>query len=158
VNDDGGQKGQGGGFTLSTPAPPVALPSPKSQEMVLVRRSEIGTLKRGVKRAFENPVESAYAWASVWLGVGVTAAFSLAALLSVEGGSKVSAGVISAHAAAAAAALFLAGFLGWYVKKSRASRKTAHDDLITDLHVLSERAPTRIDEGGHPTAGTVEQG
>ena len=156
MNDKSNEEGQGSGFTLSTPAPPIALPSPKSQEMVLVRRSEIGTLKRGVKRAFENPVESAYAWASVWFGVGVTAAFSLVALLSVEGGSKVSPGVIAAHAAAAAAALFLAAFLGWYAKKNRASRKTAHDDLITDLHELSERAPTRIDD--EPAATVAKSG
>lgn len=125
--------------------PPVAMPSLKSQEMVLVRRSEISTLKRGVKRCFESPAESAYAWASVWLGVGVAALFSLLALLGVKG-NHVRTGILAAICASVVIGLFLAVFCAWFGRKNRKKQKMSHDDLLTDLNELSERAPTQIEE------------
>jgi hypothetical protein len=125
--------------------PPVAMPSLKSQEMVLVRRSEISALKRGVKRCFESPVESAYVWASIWLGVGVAALFSLLALIGVDG-NHVRTGILAAHCAAIATGLFLAGFCWWFGWRNRKKQKMAHEDLVTDLDELSERAPTQIEE------------
>ena len=136
----------GTGYTpIGVEAPPIAPPTKKSQEMVLVRRSEITALKRGVARAFENPVESAFTWASVWLGVAVAAGLSLLALLGVEG-NDVRSGVITAHAGAVIVGSFLAAYMGWVGHNNRKRRKTARDDLLTELDELNNRAPTQLIE------------
>jgi hypothetical protein len=134
---------------------PVALPTPTSQEVVLVRRSEISSLKRGVKRCFENPVESAYLWASVWAGVAASALFSLVALIAVKS-NHVSAGVIAGHIAAVIAAGFLATYLAYLGNKNKERTEAAHKDVIADLHELSERAPTQIpDKGVQPSVNSA---
>jgi hypothetical protein len=133
----------GSRFTLNPEVTPVALPTPKSQEMVLVRRSEIESLKRGVRRAFENPVENASTWAGIWLGVAVTALFSLVALVSVKD-NKVNDYVISGHVAAIVSGIFLAGFLAYIHRKTRTNSKSGHEDVIKDLDELLERAPTQV--------------
>lgn len=125
--------------------PPIAPPTAKSQEMVLVRRSEIESLKRAVKRAFDNPIENANAWASAWLGVAVTAAFSLIALIAVKD-NEINEYILSGHVATIVGAGFLAGYLTYLGKKNRKKTETGHEDVVKDLDELLERAPTQIEE------------
>src|SRR5690242_1576558 len=77
-------------------APPVAAPTPKSQEMVFVRRSELHGLKRTARRAFADPAASASAWAFTWLGVGIAAALSLLAMVAPKG-QHIRTWVLEAH-------------------------------------------------------------
>ena len=126
-------------------APPVAVPTAKSQEMVLVRRSEIQSIKRGVNRAFTDPVGSAFAWATAWLGVGVSAALSLAALLGTDGNDVVP-GVIAAHGSAVVIGFFLAAFLFWIARQTKGAREKERDDCLAELDELDSRAPSKVTE------------
>lgn len=63
-------------------------------------------------RELKNPIETASAWAFMWLGLGIAAAFSLLAMLGVQG-QHIKQPVIWAHVAAIVVGFFLAGFCGW---------------------------------------------
>ena len=134
---------------VSVGAPPVAAPSPKSQEMVLVRRSEIAQIRRGVVRALSDPVESAWAWAAVWFGVAAAAGLSLLALTGVEG-NHVRTGILAAHWAALIGGLFLALFCAYFGWRNGERRVTGKQDLCADLDELNERAQTTITEAEAP--------
>jgi hypothetical protein len=128
------------------PGAPVALPTPKSQEMILVRRSEIRGIRRRVDQALTNPVESASAWAFTWLGTGIAAGLSLGALVGVSG-NHVKVGVIAGHCTLIVCGFFLAAFCGWIDRKNRQSRLGQKHDLCAELDELDERAPTTVPEG-----------
>jgi hypothetical protein len=136
------EKGDTGGLSIS-PATPVALPSPKSQEMVLVRRSEIHGLKRSAKRAFADPAASASGWAYTWLGIGIAALLSLGALVGVKD-QTVSTVVIAGNVIFIIVGFFLAGFLFYFDHKSDKAQETAESDFMAELDELDERAPTTI--------------
>jgi hypothetical protein len=113
--------------------------------MVPVSRNEIAKLKRGVQRAFSNPVESSFTWAAIWLGVAMTAGVSLAGLLGVKG-NHVKTWVLDAHWIAVSCGTFLTLYCGYYGWRGRKGRKVNRDDLLADLDHLNERAPTTVAE------------
>lgn len=126
-------------------APPVAAPTPESQEMVLVRRSELYSIQRGVRRAFEDPVGNASGWATTWLGIGISATVSLAALLGVPANTVVP-GVIAGHGALIGGGFFLAWFCHRFARKQTDARESAADDVLVELQELDLRAPSAVDD------------
>lgn len=126
-------------------APPIAMPTPKSQEMVVVRRSELAALKRGIGRAVANPVESASGWAFTWLGVGVAATLSLLALVGPKG-NHVHTWIVEAHVATMVVGYFLAWFMGRMARKQNKQRVSAHDEVCAEIDELDQRAPTTVTE------------
>jgi hypothetical protein len=126
-------------------APTVATPTAKSQEMVLVRRSELYALKRGIGRMLNDPSGAASAWAFSFLGVGVAATLSLLALVGPEG-NNVRNWVVEAHGAVMFIGYFLAIFMGWTAKKQGGRRKKAHDEVCAEIDDLDQRAPTQVRE------------
>lgn len=138
---------------LSQVSTPIALPSPKSQEMVLVRRSEIHGLKRTAKRAFAEPAENASGWAFTWLGIGIAALLSLGALLGVKD-QEVATSVIAGNAVFIIVGFFLAAYLWWFGRKNRKDQRSAEADFMQELDELDQRAPTTIgDESKAIAAG-----
>jgi cbb3-type cytochrome oxidase subunit 3 len=114
--------------------------------MVLVRRSELYGIKRGVERAFENPAGSASAWATAWLGVGLTAGLSLGAFYGTESDDKVETWVLAGHWVALVVGLFLATWCWWFDRRGREGRRDAKDDVCAELDELDDRAPTTIED------------
>jgi hypothetical protein len=128
--------------SLSLSPPPVAIPSPRSEELVLVRRSEIHRLKRSAKRAFADRTVNASGWAYTWLGIGIEAMLSLGALTGVKH-QTVAAGVVSGNIALTFIGLFLAGYLLWF-DHHVSKRSTAGADFLAELDELDRRAPTTV--------------
>ena len=124
-------------------APPVATPTAKSQEMVLVRRSELYSLKRSITSAFDDPMSSAEQWAFTWLGVGLAGGLALMALLAPKG-NKVESWAVSVMACTTFLGLFLAGFMGWSARKIRRGRTTRQQTVCNEIDELDERAPTTV--------------
>jgi hypothetical protein len=125
--------------------PPVATPTAKSQEMVLVRRSELSALKRGIGRAVADPAESASGWTYSWLGVGVAATLSLLALVGPRG-NHVRTWIVEAHIAAMVVGYFLAWFMSRIARRQRAERTSAHDEVCAEIDELDQRAPTSLSD------------
>jgi DNA-binding transcriptional ArsR family regulator len=128
--------------SLSLRPSPVAIPSPGSQEFVLVRRSEIDRLKRSAKRAFADPAGNASGWAYTWLGIGVGALLSLGGLVGVKH-QAVATGVVAGDVALAFIGLFLAGYLLWFDRHAD-RQSTTETDLVAELDELDRRAPTTV--------------
>jgi len=128
--------------SLSPVPSPVAIPSPTSQEFVLVRRSEIDRLKRSTKRAFADPAGNASGWAYTWLGIGVGALLSLGGLVGVKR-QAVATGVVAGDVALAFIGLFLAGYLLWFDRHA-GRQSTTETDLVAELDELDRRAPTTV--------------
>lgn len=122
-------------------APLIALPNPKSQEMVLVRRSELQAAKRTAVRAGKEPSALAGAgWMTWWLGIGVSTLVGLIALLGVDN-QVIAPGVIAGLTGLILVSFFLAGFL-WFVNRAeRTNKGTAMEELQLELDQLDKRAP-----------------
>jgi hypothetical protein len=126
-------------------APPVAVPTPKSQEMVLVRRSELQAITRTVERAFSNPVASASGWSIAWLGVAIGAGISLLAVAAPKG-QHIHTWVLEAHIAVIVVGAFLAAWCWWFDRKNKQGQRSAKDDCTEQLKDLDERAPTTVSD------------
>lgn len=123
------------------PGQRIAFIGEEAEEMVPIRRSEIRDFAEEVVWVVQNPIDAASAWSYAWFGVGVTATFSLVALLAVEGGG-IAAGVIAGHGAAIVVGFFLAGLLHWIDKKERADRLDRAERLSKRISAIDQRAPT----------------
>lgn len=128
---------------ISLNPPPVAVPSQKSQEYVLVRRSEIHGLKRSAKRAFADPAGNASGWAYTWLGIGIAALLSLGALLGVQH-QEVATSVIAGNIIFVIVGFFLACYLWWFDRQANKERDSAETDFMSELDELDQRAPTTV--------------
>lgn len=127
----------------SLPPAPIAIPTQKSQEMVLVRRSEIYGLKRSAKRAFSEPATNASGWAYTWLGVGIAALLSLGALLGIKDQS-VAPSVIAGNAVFIIVGFFLAVYCWWFDHQAHKNQASAEADFMAELDELDNRAPTTV--------------
>ena len=137
------EMGTEGAFGLGPP--PVATPTPKSQEMVLVRRSELSALKKGISRALRDPLSALSGWAFTWLGVGAAATVSLLGTEAVKG-NNVRTWVVEAQVGLIIVGFFLAAFCGWFAHKQSEAKGSAVTELHAEIDDLDNRAPTKIVE------------
>lgn len=112
--------------------PPLAFPTPQSQEMVLVARTEIAALKRGVSRALRDPLASMAPWAFTWLGVGIGALVSFLAINAVAH-QQLRPWIVAAHVALMFIGFFLAAFCGWAARTQRGARLACERELHEEL-------------------------
>lgn len=117
--------------------------------MVLVRRSELSSLKRAISRALDDPLSALSGWAFAWLGVGCAATLSLLGIEAVKG-NTVHDWVVEANAGFIIVGFFLAAFCGWFAHKQGKSKDAVEKGLHAEIDELNERAPTSLVEEGAP--------
>jgi hypothetical protein len=114
-------------------------------EAVPVRRSEIADLAQQA-RGLRNGKEPAKEWASIWLGIGISAMLTLVALLGVEG-QHLKDWVISGEVALMVASYFLA-VLCWCINGLANRQESSNSEkLAQSIEMLSDRATGEAGSG-----------
>lgn len=122
------------------PAPRVHTPTPESEEMVLVRRTELKHLSEDVKNLQDT---TSIAEQAMWATGGVGVGSAVAAVAMYAPGDPVDATVATIVICCAVAFIVFAAVLGLLAKNLRSSRKGAAERLATRIDEFDRRAPSQ---------------